>query len=127
MLTLDGRFETEGSRTGSASRSSWGTDSPNVAVRLPIFWEFFGLGSPEKMQAMQAKVQKKIAVCMRKEGSPMSRLPRRKRSVVLNLAKSWSGNAPSKFDEKKFAELRKVEFALAVDDADCSAKTSKIR
>jgi hypothetical protein len=34
---------------------------------------------------------------------------------------------PPKIDEKKLAELRKTEFALANDDADCSANKGKIR
>lgn len=34
---------------------------------------------------------------------------------------------PPKLDEKKLAELRKVEFALANDDADCSTNNAKVQ
>jgi hypothetical protein len=76
--------------------------------------------------------------CMRKKGNEGIRTEQDIYDKVLNpmynkiyeSAVQPSADSPAeppKFDEKKIAELRKVEFALAADDADCSANTSKIR
>jgi hypothetical protein len=76
--------------------------------------------------------------CMRKKGNEGIRTEQDIYEKVLNpmynkiveAATQPSPDAPAsapKLDEKKIAEFRKVEFALAADDADCSAKPSKIR
>jgi hypothetical protein len=85
-----------------------------------------------------AKAARQWSTCMRNKGNKGIRTELDIYEKVLNpmynkiyeLAAQSSAVAPAaspKFDEKKIAEFRKVEFALAADDADCSAKTSKIR
>jgi hypothetical protein len=85
-----------------------------------------------------AKAAQQWSTCMRNKGNKGIRTEADIYEKVLNpmynkifeSAAQPSADAPAaspKFDEKKIAEFRKVEFALAADDADCSAKTSKIR
>ena len=88
-----------------------------------------------------AKVALEWSTCMRKKGHEGLKSERDVYEKVLNplQSKIFSSQAempapspgsppgPPKIDEKKLAELRKVEFALANDDADCSTNTAKVQ
>lgn len=87
------------------------------------------------------KVALEWSTCMRKKGHEGLKSERDVYEKVLNPLqnKIFSSQAempapspdsppgPPKLDEKKLAELRKIEFALANDDVDCSTNTAKIR
>ena len=88
-----------------------------------------------------AKLKLEWSTCMRKKGHEGLKSEQDIYEKVLNPLQSkvfslqpevpapspGSPPGPPKIDEKKLAELRKVEFALANDDADCSTNTAKIR
>jgi hypothetical protein len=88
-----------------------------------------------------AKVTLEWSTCMRKKGHEGLKSEQDIYEKVLNPLQSkifssqvdmpapspGSPPGPPKIDEKKLAELRKVEFALANDDADCSTNTAKVQ
>jgi hypothetical protein len=118
-------------------------------------------GNNKEMQAMQQAMQPKYealfkrinadprmvklalewSTCMRKKGHEGLKSEQEIYEKVLNplQSKIFSSQAevpapspdtppgPPKIDEKKLAEFRKVEFALANDDADCSTNTAKVQ
>jgi hypothetical protein len=118
-------------------------------------------GNSKEMQALQQSMQPKYealfkrieadprivkvnlewSICMRKKGHEGLKTEGDIYEKVLNPLQnkifsslgetpapvSDAPPGPPKIDEKKLAELRKTEFALANDDADCSANKAKIR
>jgi hypothetical protein len=67
FLSACGSSSSSSARSSSSSSARPSSNS-SAQEKTDPYSEIFGLQSPAKMQAQQARVQKRIAECMRKEG-----------------------------------------------------------
>lgn len=100
--------------------------------------KFEALSIRIQLDPRMVKAASQWTTCMREKGNEGIRTELDIFDKILNPAynkiletamqpASEAAAALPGLDEKKVAEFRKIEFALAADDADCSAKVAKVR